>query len=143
VAAASYALAAYWAAIMLARAVLSRLLLRVSAPLVVVRGALLAAGGALVIAVAPSAGIAVAGAMVTAVALAGVFPSPLGVTGAHFGEHSGTVFGILFTVALCGGMTIPWIAGQLADAAGLRWVFALAAANSVVVAVAMGVARRY
>ena len=142
VAAASYALAGFWAAIMLSRAVLSRLLLRVGAPLVVFWGALAAAGGAVVIALAPSAGLAIAGAILTAVALAGVFPSALGFTGARFEEHSGTVFGILFTVALCGGMTIPWVAGHLAEAAGLRWVFALAAANSVVVAVAMAVARR-
>jgi fucose permease len=143
VAAASYALAGFWAAIMLARAVLSRLLLHVSAPAIVFWGALLAAGGALAMGSAQSAGVAVTAAIVIALALAGIFPSVLGFTGARFKEHSGTVFGILFTVALCGGMTIPWVAGHLAEAAGLRWVFALAAANSVVVAVAMAMARRH
>jgi fucose permease len=143
VAAASYALAAYWGAIMLARAVLSRALLRVSAPRVVVWSALAGAIGAIVTALAPGPGTAVAGALLTATALAGIFPSALGAVGARFEEHSGTVFGILFTAALCGGMTIPWVAGHLADAAGLRWVFVLAAANSVVVAAAMITARRW
>jgi fucose permease len=142
VAAASYALAGFWAAIMLSRAALSRLLLHVGTPVVVFWGALAAAAGAIGIALAPSAGVAVAAAIFTAVALAGVFPSTLGFTGARFEEHSGTVFGILFTIALCGGMTIPWVAGQLADAAGLRWVFGLSAANSVIVALTMLLARR-
>jgi hypothetical protein len=81
VAGASYALAGFWAAIMVYRAALSRRLLRVGAPLVVFWGALAAAGGAIVIALAPSAGIAIAGAIFTAVALAGVFPSALGAVG--------------------------------------------------------------
>lgn len=143
VAAASYALAAYWAAIMVARAVLSRVLLRVSAPRVVVWCAGLGGAGAVVTALAPTPAVAIAGALLTAAALAGVFPSALGAIGAPFGEHSGTVFGILFTAALCGGMTIPWFAGHLAEAVGLRWVFGLAAANSVAVAAAMITARRW
>jgi fucose permease len=52
------------------------------------------------------------------------------------------VFGILFTMALTGGMTIPWIAGHLADAAGVRAVFGLAAANFVAVALLSMAARR-
>jgi fucose permease len=66
----------------------------------------------------------------------------LGLAGARFPAHSGTVFGILFTVALAGGMTIPWMAGHLADAAGLRWVFVLAAINFVAVALLNIIARR-
>jgi fucose permease len=143
VTAASYTLAAFWGSIMVARAVLSRVLLRVSAATVVVASALLGAVGAAVTGLAPGPVAAIAGALLTAVALAGVFPSALGCVGARFEEHSGTVFGILFTAALCGGMTIPWLAGHLAEAAGLRWVFGLAAANSVAVAAAMLLARRW
>jgi MFS family permease len=110
---------------------------------VVVASALLGAVGAAVTGLAPGPVAAIAGALLTAVALAGVFPSALGCVGARFEEHSGTVFGILFTAALCGGMTIPWLAGHLAEAAGLRWVFGLAAANSVAVAAAMLLARRW
>lgn len=140
---ASYWLAAYWASIMIARLVLSRLLLRVSAPAVVLGGAMLSAAGSLVIASADSVATAVGGTLVTGVALAGIFPSVLGLTGARFREHSGTVFGILFTVALCGGMTIPWVAGHLAEAAGLRWVFVLASANFSAIAVLSLLARRH
>lgn len=142
VAAASYCLAAYWAAIMVVRMVLSRLLLRTSAAAVVIASAGGAAACALLIAVAPNAPVAIAAAVLTGLALGGVFPTVLGMAAARFEEHSGTVFGILFTIGLCGGMTIPWIAGQLAEAAGLRAAFALVAANFVAVALLGSVARR-
>jgi fucose permease len=75
-------------------------------------------------------------------ALAGIFPSVLGITGGRFREHSGTVFGILFTIALCGGMTIPLVAGHMAEAAGLRSVFVFASANFLAIAALGAVARR-
>jgi len=52
--------------------------------------------------------------------LAGIFPTVLAVAGSRFPAHSGTVFGILFTMALSGGMTLPWVTGQAAAAWGLR-----------------------
>jgi MFS family permease len=64
------------------------------------------------------------------------------VAGAAFREHSGTVFGILFTAALTGGMTMPWTAGNLAARSGLRTVFALAAVNFTAIAVLSAVSRR-
>ncbi len=142
-ASASYPLAAYWAAILVARLVLSRgLLARVGAHTTVMAGALLALAGAIAVALAPSLLLATAGIVLTGLALAGIFPTVLGVAGARFPEHSGTVFGILFTVALTGGMTMPWLAGHLAAWAGLRVVFVLAAANFAAVAALNAVARR-
>lgn len=139
---ASYALAGYWASIMVARIVLSRLLLRVRPATVVLAGACAAAACAALIGAAPGPAAAVAAVVLTGLAMAGIFPSVLGLTGARFQQRSGTVFGILFTVALCGGMTIPWLAGQLAEATNLRWVFALGAANFAAVALLMALARR-
>ncbi|MGE5813413.1 MAG: MFS transporter [Acidobacteriota bacterium] len=126
---ASYTLAAFWGAIMIARFVLSRTLQRGDARTIVLAGAVGSAVGALIISFAPSGTLATLGIVLTGLALAGVFPSVLGFAGARFSEHSGTVFGILFTIALCGGMTIPWAAGWLAEAFGLRWVFVFAAVN--------------
>jgi fucose permease len=59
-------------------------------------------------------------AVVLGATLAGIFPAVLGVAGARFPAHSGTVFGLLFTMALTGGMTLPWVTGQAAAAWGLR-----------------------
>jgi fucose permease len=143
VSAASYLLAAYWGAIMIARVFLSRLLLHVGAARTVFASALVAAVGALVVAVAPTVPVAIAAILVTAVAVAGIFPTVLGMAGAAFRDHSGTVFGILFTVSLSGGMLMPWIAGHLAEAAGLRAVFVLAAANFAAIAALNKVARSW
>ena len=142
VANASWILAGYWGAIMAARVFLSRLLLRVSPHRVILGGAVLAAMGAVLTGGATSAAIASAGVALTGAALAGIYPSLLGVAGTRFREHSGTVFGILFTIALAGGMTMPWLAGHLAEAAGLRWVFGLVAASFGAVAVLDVVVRR-
>lgn len=138
---ASYWLAAFWASIMAVRMALSRLLLHVSAPAVVLASALISAVGALIIGFADTAVLAGVGIVLTGLALGGIFPTVLGLAGARFPEHSGTVFGILFTIALSGGMLMPWISGHLAEAAGLPRVFALVAFNFVVIA-AMSVAVR-
>lgn len=140
VAQASYLLAAYWAAIMASRLLLSRALLHLSAHRAVLGGAVLAAAGAILVAAAHTTPVAMAGILLTGLALAGIFPTVLGVAGAAFRDHSGTVFGILFTVALTGGMTMPWLAGHLAESAGLRPVFLLAAVNFCAVAVLNGLA---
>jgi fucose permease len=66
--------------------------------------------------------------------LAGIFPAVLGVAGSRFPAHSGTVFGLLFTMALTGGMTLPWVTGQAAAAWGLRRALGLVAAQFLAVA---------
>jgi fucose permease len=115
--------------------------MHVGASRTVFGSAIVAAAGAAIVAAAPSVAVAIAGILITGVALAGIFPTVLGMAGAAFRDHSGTVFGILFTVALSGGMLMPWIAGHLAEASGLRAVFVLAAANFAAIAVLNRVAR--
>jgi fucose permease len=139
---ASYLLAAYWAAIMGSRVLLSRMLLHLGSHAIILGGAILSVGGALIVSAATTTGAAAAGIVVTGIALAGIFPSVLGVAGSAFREHSGTVFGILFTTALTGGMTMPWVAGNLAAASGLRTVFVLAAVNFAAIAILSAVSRR-
>jgi fucose permease len=139
---ASYTLAGYWAALMTTRLFLTRLLLVVSPSTVVLGSGVLSVVVALGLALAPTPLLAVLASVLMGLALAGVFPTVLGMAGARFERHSGTVFGILFTMALSGGMTIPWIAGHLADAAGVRAAFILTSANFVMVALLSVVARR-
>jgi FHS family glucose/mannose:H+ symporter-like MFS transporter len=120
VGAASYALAGFWAALMLTRAWLGRGrssltgagLVRASA------GASAVAAALLVTASGPH--LAVGMVVALGATLAGIFPAVLGVAASRFPSHSGTVFGILFTMALSGGMTLPWVTGQAAAAWGLR-----------------------
>ena len=63
---------------------------------------------------------AVAALLALGATVAGIFPAVLGVAASRFPTHSGSVFGILFTMALSGGMTLPWVTGQAAAAWGLR-----------------------
>lgn len=142
VAQSSYVLAAFWASIMVARVFLSRAVLRLGSYRTVLAAALVAAAGAFTVSAASSAPVAIAGMIVTGFALAGIFPTVLGMAGGAFAAHSGTVFGILFTVALTGGMTMPWIAGHLAEAAGLRAVFVMGGVSFLVIAAFNRVVRR-
>lgn len=132
---ASYLLAGYWASIMVARLILSRVLLRAGGHAVIALSAVCAAFGATWIAASDNAAQAAAGIAWTGVALSGIFPTLLGLAGARFREHSGTVFGLLFAMALCGGMLMPWLAGHVAEAVGLRWVFVQAAVAFFAIAV--------
>ncbi len=137
VTAASLWLAAFWGAIMVTRLAMGQVLARVSGPRVVVVAALGAAAASVGMVMAPTPLLAGLAATSVGLLLSPIFPTALGVAGARYREQSGAVFGVLFAVALTGGMTMPWLAGHLAARTGLRWVFLLAAANFVMVAVAM------
>jgi fucose permease len=63
-----------------------------------------------------------------------IFPAVLGVAAARFPARSGTVFGLLFTMALTGGMTLPWLTGQLAARHGLRLAVGIVALQFLAVA---------
>ena len=120
VGAASYALAGYWAALMLTRAWLGRGRSSVTGGRLVMASAAASAVVTALLVTAPGPLLAVAMVVLLGAALAGIFPAVLGVAGSRFPAHSGTVFGILFTMALSGGMTLPWVTGQAAAAWGLR-----------------------
>lgn len=143
VSAASYLFAGYWAALIVARVALSRLLLRVPGESLVpfcAAGSLLITTGLIATQTLVPAGVAVIALGFT---ISGIFPTVLGIAGAAFREASGTVFGLLFTAALTGGMAAPWLAGRLAEAAGLRWGLSLLlAAFTGIVFVSLLIRRR-
>jgi MFS transporter, FHS family, glucose/mannose:H+ symporter len=125
VGAASYALAGFWAALMLTRAWLGRGRPALTGGRLVLLSAGASAAVSAVLVTASAPPLAVAMVVALGATLAGIFPAVLGVAGTRFPAHSGTVFGILFTMALSGGMTLPWITGQAAAAWGLRPALAL------------------
>jgi fucose permease len=96
-------------------------------------GALLAAAGVAWMLLAESAGAAIAGVVLVGLGFASIYPVTLGFAGSRFEHISGTAFGILFTIALTGGMTMPWLVGQLAAARGLRFALWTAAANCLAI----------
>ncbi len=133
--AASYALAGYWAAMMLMRAWLGRGRFPLTGPRLVLASAVVSAVVVALLVTASSASAAVAAAVILGATLAGIYPAVLGVAGSRFPAHSGTVFGVLFTMALTGGMTLPWVTGQAAAAWGLRPALGLVALQFLAVAV--------
>ncbi len=129
--AASYVLAAYWCAVTLMRCLLSRLLMRVPGPVVVRLSALATAACVLLLALARDRTLAVGAVIAVGASLAGVYPTVLGQAGAHFAARSGTVFGVLFAMALVGGMTLPLLVGWLAETFGMRTALLAPCVNSL------------
>ncbi|MFI5176731.1 MAG: MFS transporter [Terriglobia bacterium] len=132
---ATYILAAYWSALMLGRVISSRLLLRVKGSTLVKVSAIGSAIGGLLLLMPTSAPVAAAGVVLIGLSFASIFPTTLGMAGGRFEAYSGTVFGILFGIALGGGMTIPWAVGQISAAYGLRSGLSLVILNSCVILV--------
>ena len=131
---ASLLLAVYWASLIAVRVAASRFLLRVPGGRVIIAGAVTAAAGVGLLALARGEWMAAAALVVTGGGVACIFPTTLGLAGSRFGEYSGSVFGLLFAIGLTGGMTLPWALGHLAGGAGLRTALLLPAAGFLAIA---------
>jgi fucose permease len=127
---------------MVARVIASRVLLRAPGAAVVLASAAGTATGLGLLAVAPSPGMAIAAILFTGFATSSVYPTVLGLAGAAFAEYSGTVFGILFSIALVGGMLVPWGVGHFAEANGLRAGLLLPLAGAAAIFILQAIAAR-
>jgi fucose permease len=132
--AASYALAGFWAALMASRVWLGRGRVPVPPAALVVGSALLSAAAVVAMVTAREPWVAMAAATALGATLAPIFPAVLGLAAARFPARSGTVFGLLFTMALTGGMSLPWLTGQIAARHGLRLAVGITALQFVAVA---------
>ena len=133
ISAASYLLAVYWGAIMVGRLISSRLVLRRKPSSLILASAAAAAAGVAILLAAPSPFIAGAGIAIVGLSFASIYPVTLGFAGSRFEAYSGSVFGILFAIALVGGMTLPWAVGQLAQIHGLRAALAIVIGDCVMI----------
>jgi hypothetical protein len=73
---------------------------------------------------------------------ASIYPVALGFAGGRYQERSGTVFGILFSIALTGGMTMPWAVAQVSQAWSLRRGMLFIAVGAGMIALLSRVLRR-
>jgi MFS transporter, FHS family, glucose/mannose:H+ symporter len=118
---ATFILAVYWAAMVTGRLVVAQLLKSVSKERLVFAsgiGALLGAGLLLANRSAVMLGL---GVLVLGFSYAGVFPTALAIAGDSYRKLVGTVFGLIFGIALVGGMSFPWAVGQFSQAWGVRY----------------------
>ncbi len=116
---AAYVLAGYWGAMMAGRWIVSRVAARISAPALVIGSALLAliAVTGLILTGSPAGATLLV--VCAGLGLAAIFPTTLAQAGSVFAEFSGTAFSFIFAVALAGGMTAPWLVGQVAQGYGV------------------------
>jgi len=128
--AAAWATVGMWAAVVVARAVLAVVARRVNGHLIVVGSAVGTVLGSLALLYATTFAAAATALVVTGAAMAGIFPTMMGIAGARFGGQVGAVFGAVLAVARTGAMLLPWIAGALAARQGTRAAMATAAVSA-------------
>jgi fucose permease len=112
-------LAGYWAALMLSRILVASTFRATSKTILVLASGLLSlVGCGLLLAshslLALSLGVAVIG-----FTYGPIFPTALAIAGDRY-TNTGTVFGLLFSVALIGGMAMSWSVGQISQSFSVR-----------------------
>lgn len=69
---------------------------------------------------AHSLSVLVIAAALIGLAFAPIYPTVLALAGDRYQRFAGTVFGIMFTIGLAGGMAYPWAIGHASQTGGLR-----------------------
>lgn len=135
-------LAGYWAALMVGRGLSGYLLRSMSNSRLVRLSAVGALLGCLVLFSAPSIPLMAAAVAVIGLCFASVFPATLAMAGNRYPRFAGTVYGLLFSIAVLGGMTFPWAVGQIGQAVGVRAGMALPILGTAVIGVLVAVIAR-
>jgi FHS family glucose/mannose:H+ symporter-like MFS transporter len=112
---ATLVLAVFWAALMLSRMSAARILKAWGKSQVVFGNALLAVLGSLILLFARSLLLLFIGTALIGSAYGPIFPTTLAIAGDRYRERAGTVFGLLFSIALLGGMLFPWTVGHVSQ----------------------------
>jgi MFS transporter, FHS family, glucose/mannose:H+ symporter len=118
-------LAGYWAALMVGRLLVARLLKSVGKKQLVLASGVGALAGAAILLTGQTEVMLTSGVLVIGLSYAGIFPTVLAIAGDAYGKLVGTVFGLLFAIALVGGMSFPWAVGQLSQKWGVRYGMAV------------------
>jgi MFS transporter, FHS family, glucose/mannose:H+ symporter len=116
-------LSLFWFGLMLARLVLGFVLTRMSPAVVLCLCIALAFAGAVLMLTSRALIPAGIGIFLIGAGFAATFPVVLGYVGDRYAALSGTAFSIALAMALTGGMTLPYLAGVIGQAYGLRVSF--------------------
>ena len=132
-------LSLYWAGMMLARLVIGTALTRTSPFRILYTCLAVALLGAALLLTTESVAFAALGVFLLGVGFAAMFPTVLGFIGTRFAALSGTAFSAAFTMALIGGMTLPYVAGVLGERFGMRGSFLIVPAALLTLAVLLAI----
>jgi fucose permease len=135
-------LSLYWMGMMLARLVLGTVLRNVSPVRLMFSCIAVGIIGAITLLFTTHVVAASLGVFLLGVGFAATFPTVLGFVGERYAELSGTAFSLVIAMALCGGMLLPWVAGLIGSAYGMRQSFAIVPAALVLLAVLLGILSR-
>ncbi len=128
---ATWVLSGYWAGLMAGRLAAIRLLLLMRKTRLIfacvlasfLAYALLLSGG--------SVALIAAGVFLTGLFYSTVYPTTLAIVGDCYPRFTGSVFSLLFTLAMFGGIGAPWAVGRIAQSASLRGAMLVPVAASV------------
>ena len=132
-------LSLYWAGMMLARLVIGTALTRTSPFRILYTCLTIALAGAAALLTTESVAVAALGVFLLGVGFAAMFPTVLGFIGTRFAALSGTAFSAAFTMALIGGMILPYAAGVLGERFGMRGSFLIVPVALLTLGVLLGV----
>jgi MFS transporter, FHS family, glucose/mannose:H+ symporter len=113
-------LSLFWVGMVSARLVLTQLLRRWPAAMVLPFFLAVALAGAGLLLTMPTVAAAGAGLLLLGAGLAAGFPILLGFLGGLYRDLTGTAFSAVFVMALVGGSTLPYLTGVMGDRLGLR-----------------------
>jgi len=117
---ATLVLSAYWAALMLSRMLAAPVLSALGKSQVVLTSALIALAGCAILLWARSLVLLFAGTALIGLSYGPIFPTTLAIAGDRYSRRAGTAFGMLFSIALVGGMLSPWAVGQVSQRVSLH-----------------------
>ncbi len=112
-------LAGYWAALMLSRILVASIFRATSKTALVLMSGLLSIVGCMILLTGHSLLTFSLGVAVIGLTYGPIFPTALAIAGDRY-TNTGTVFGLLFSVALIGGMAMPWSVGQMSQNFSVR-----------------------
>ncbi|MGH9524707.1 MAG: MFS transporter, partial [Terriglobales bacterium] len=113
-------LALFQGMMMLGRIVAAPILKVVSNSQMVAGSAISAVIAAILLVSAHSLTMLTIGAAALGLAFAPIYPTVLALAGDRYQRYAGTVFGILFTIGLAGGIAYPWGIGHASQSGGIR-----------------------
>ncbi len=130
---ATLVLSCYWAALMLGRVFAAPALAHVSKGRMILASSLGSVVGCTVLLSVHSVATLALGTFIIGLSFSAIFPTALGIAGDRYPQSAGSVFGLLFAMALLGGMISPWAVGRVSQTYAVRYGMFIPLVGSVLI----------